>query len=1334
MENRRLFSNNFIQNLNGNDLPSSQKEQFRQYHEQRIQQQKRASILDKSYPIPSSNNISNVSAASTGIGGTGKTTTNTDIYANLARFQPGKVNNIPFQARQTIKLEKKSIVSIDTRNRDINKYPNQNDFQVFLGKTFFNIKSIELVSTEFPNTDQVIKDLPIELQNNLITWQNEEDYDLNFFTNCIINTVLPNYIDIAIPGHGYTIGNTVTARLYNSKLSTDSSITGFLDAVRELTVIDADTFRFPYTGGIPVQGTTNVDLGYPQYTVSIKPGNYTASTLADQIALDMGKVRRRLGKDTDIPQEQFHKFVVNVNLDTDVMTIDSVRVTQLPNNPISTIASSTTITVNQVGHGYKTGDRIKMLGIKTLAGIAGSTLNGDFIINVSGVNSFTYEVVTRASETAEGGGNSVLSGKDAPFRILFDTENTLIQFNTGFPDEDSSQHIGATNPLTTKTIEDITNIDILPSDILRFTTVSPHGLSAAETRNISSITLPLIGDAIFTTSTPHGMTVSTRLTIRNTTTTPVIDGTYLATPTGINTFIIPDLYIQPPTTLPSTIIPPSGPGIAPYQILYGQDRIQVFNLKSVPNILIRPVYFVEAVTLNTFDIKFRATSIDADSIQDTVIGTSQVFVNHPNHGFNQLVSITSPNSSFSSIKTFLPHNYIGARASALAIDITLAPTNTIDIIYPSHGLVTSDIVTIIDSSSSPSIDGTFAIQVVDENTIRINFVYDSNSFVTGVCTVISGDTIALTGSDSLPRIDGVYTVNNRQRITNVTPLSSIVSRITTVDVHHWTIGDIVDISGTNSVPSIDGTYSILASSGNTFDISSTNVPLKIIGITTGFDPQITTSTAHGLVIGSLITIANSNCSASIDGVNIIVSNVINATTFEISVTSEVTTLNSKTITNISTGFSPQITTSSSHGLLSGDTITILGSDSTPIIDGVHTVVNIISSTEFTIDVVSEVLTGGTTGQVIFSSGDILVNPGSSGIAINTVRFEIDLKNRLNISGISVGILPDIDTTIITTSTDHNLIVGSSITISNTNSVPIIDGSYLVTNIRSSREFEITVTSPVTVAGDTGSILNNVSLLTQGTTGIIGRNNNVLHYRIEGENPGADNIAGMNLTALNGIERPISALIDVDTYMIRVIEEYANKTITAGGENVHVSSQLHGLRAIQTNTEDGTPTGKLFRAISLEGENYVYLVSEGLDTVINTANISDTFAKILLSESPGNLMFNSFISEPKVFDNPIAKIDTMRFRIVTPEGYPFNFNDINYSFTLRITELVNQLEEAFISSRTGENEFENLLNRSKLTSSKQGLSDESGKNTSLTNTSGPGFAIRVAGGRGSSRVV
>ena len=1325
-DNRRLFSNNFIQTLNGNDLPSSQKEQFRKYHEQRIQTQKRANILEKSVVIPSSNNLSNISASSAGLSGTGKTTTNTDIYANLARFEPGKQGS-PFQARQTVKLEKKSIVSIDTRNRDTNKYPNQNDFQVFLGKTFFNIKSIELVSTEFPNTDQVIKELPFELQNNLITWQNEEDYDLNFFTNCPINKVINDYIDITITGHGYTIGNVLTARLYNSIITDVSSTLGIIDAVREITVIDVDTFRFPYAGSISGPGTTSVDLGYPQYSVSIKPGNYTATTLADQISLDMGRVRRRLGKDTDIPQEQFHKFVVSVNLDTDVMTIDSVRVTQLPNNPISTIASSTTITVNQINHGYKTGDRIKMLGIKTLAGIAGSTLNGDFIINVTGLNSFTYEVVTRAGETAEGGGNTVLSGKDAPFRLLFDTENTLIQFNIGFPNEDSSEPVGVTDPLTTKTIEDIVAIDILPSDMLRFTTTNPHGLSAATVITISKITLPVTGDAIFTTSTAHGMTVSTLVTIRGTTTTPVVDGTYLATPTGVSTFIIPDLFIQQPpsTTLPVEIVTPSTS-----QILYGQDRIQIFNLKSVPNILLRPVYFVEAVTINTFDIKFRATSIDADSIPDTVIGTSQVFVNHPNHGFNQISMITSTNTSFASVKTYLPNDYIGSRVTGLAIDISSTPTNMIDIIYPAHGLQTSDIIDIIESTSSPSVNGTYPIQVVDLNTIRFNFVYD-NTFVTGVCTVINGDSVAITGSNSLPRIDGVYTVNNKQRISSIGTPNSTTKRITTASPHNWQINDRVIISGTDVVPSIDGTYTILAVTTNTFDIFFNDVPLKIIGITTGLTPQITTDTSHLLSTGDTIIIANSNCSANIDGSQT-VSNVISSTVFEINVVNEVLTLNTRDILSISTGFTPQITTSVNHGLINGDTITITGSDSNPSIDGTHEVI-VISAATFQITLSSFAVTvAGSTGLITFSYGEISRTIATSGVAINTVRFEIDLQNRLTVTDISTSTTIE-NLTNITTSTDHNLIVGSSITISNTNSTPIIDGTYIVTDVLGPRILEISAASPVTVPGDRGNIVNNVSL-TSGNTGIIGRNNNVLHYRITGENPGADNLAGMKLTALNGIERPIASLIDANTYMIRVIEEYANKTITGGGSNVHVSSIFHGLRAIQTNTEDGTPTGTLFRAISLEGENYVYLVSEGLDTVINTANISNTFAKILLSESPGNLMFNSFISEPKVFDNPIAKIDTMRFRIVTPEGYPFNFNDINYSFTLRITELVNQLEDAFVSSRTGENEFENLLNRTKLTGTNQGLGDESGKNTSLTNTSGPGFAIRASTGRGSTRIV
>lgn len=1075
----KLFTNKFIRDVDPNDIPYHKKEQFRRYYEQKNEQQRKEQILQRTEKM-----IKNPPKFNS--------TMNSDIYSELAKFQSNKT--IPLNLfrqgegsstpnKQNVKIEKKTIVSIDSRNRDLNKYPNQNNFTVFLGKTFFNVKKIELVSTEFPNTDQVIKDIPLELQNNLITWQNEEDSDLNFFTGITVNTILADFIDINLIDHGYTIGSNIEAIIYNSKLNTDISVTGLIDGKRRLNVLDKDTFRFPYIGGISGQGSISLDLGYPQYSVNIKPGNYTASTLSEQISNDLGLVKRRKGNG------EFHYFEVKVNLDTDVMTLDSVITTQLPNNSLSTIAGSTTITVNQNGHGFKTGDRVKIIGVKNTAGILATILNGDFIVNVLDFNTFTYEVIIRASETLDGGGNTIRTGKDAPFRLLFDTENTRIQFNTGFPDENSTEYIGVENPITTKSLK-LLDVNIISNNTLRFTTTVDHGLDTVQIINISSIS---DGSPVtITTVTPHGIQLPTRVSLRNTNSIPQINGTFFAFPNGEFTFILQSL----------SVITPGTTG----QVIYGNDKIRVFGLQTVPSILIEPVFFIENVpTPNQFDITFRATSIDIDTIENAIIGTSQIFINHPSHNFNQLSSITSLSSIFTNIKTYLPHPLIGSRTSSVSIIDGPIGTNTVDVLLFQHGLLTSDTIIIKDSTTDPIVDGSFTIQIVDLNTVRINFVH--SAFVDGTGTILTGDKVVISNSNSLPKIDGSYSIHNRELITNITT-GIITSVITTSTDHNWTVGDIIIISNTNSTPNIDGQ---------------------------------------------------------------------------------------------------------------------------------HTIQSIISSTSFEIDLVDEV-----------------TSPGTEGIVINNNRIEIE-----------TGFL---------------------------------------------------ITSP-------GS----------NPAGILGRNNNVLHYRIKGENEGADNIANIHLNVLNGNNRPIDRLIDTDNYMIRVIEEYANNTLTSGGDKVRVSSNIHGLRSIQANTDIGTPQGTLFRAISLEGENYVYLISQSegieLNTVLNTANISNTFAKILLSESPGNMMFNSFISEPKVFDNPIAKIDIMKFEILTPGGFSFNFNDIDYSFTLRITELVDQLQEAFVSSRTGTNEFANFLGETgNLTNSNNTLGDDSGKANTLEYTAGPGFAIRAPTGR------
>lgn len=68
-----------------------------------------------------------------------------------------------------------------------------------------------------------------------------------------------------------------------------------------------------------------------------------------------------------------------------------------------------------------------------------------------------------------------------------------------------------------------------------------------------------------------------------------------------------------------------------------------------------------------------------------------------------------------------------------------------------------------------------------------------------------------------------------------------------------------------------------------------------------------------------------------------------------------------TITSISTGASPTITTGSPHGLSIGDTVVLYGTDSTPSIDGSYLVVTAPTATTFTITVSAPVTIAGTTG-------------------------------------------------------------------------------------------------------------------------------------------------------------------------------------------------------------------------------------------------------------------------------------------------------------------------------------------------------------------------------------
>lgn len=129
---------------------------------------------------------------------------------------------------------------------------------------------------------------------------------------------------------------------------------------------------------------------------------------------------------------------------------------------------------------------------------------------------------------------------------------------------------------------------------------------------------------------------------------------------------------------------------------------------------------------------------------------------------------------------------------------------------------------------------------------------------------------------------------------------------------------------------------------------------------------------------------------------------------------------SKTISGNTVAAASVVTTSTAHGFVTGDTVTITGTNSTPVIDGTR-VVTVLSSTTFSVPVTVTVL--GTAGTV--------KGP-----------------------------------TVVTTSTAHQLGTGDSVVISGSNSTPTIDGTRTVTWISSTT---FTVPVIVTVAGTAGSV-------------------------------------------------------------------------------------------------------------------------------------------------------------------------------------------------------------------------------------------------------------------------
>ena len=88
-------------------------------------------------------------------------------------------------------------------------------------------------------------------------------------------------------------------------------------------------------------------------------------------------------------------------------------------------------------------------------------------------------------------------------------------------------------------------------------------------------------------------------------------------------------------------------------------------------------------------------------------------------------------------------------------------------------------------------------------------------------------------------------------------------------------------------------------------------------------------------------------------------------------------------------------------------------------------------------------------------------------------------------------------------------------------------------------------------------------------------------------------------------------------------------------------------------------------------NYWLLYLNNFESVILNNGLESCFAKILLSGSQGDIIYNSFVNSPVEFNIPIPTISELNVKVTDSKGNVVDFENTNFSFTIRVYELISR---------------------------------------------------------------
>jgi hypothetical protein len=105
--------------------------------------------------------------------------------------------------------------------------------------------------------------------------------------------------------------------------------------------------------------------------------------------------------------------------------------------------------------------------------------------------------------------------------------------------------------------------------------------------------------------------------------------------------------------------------------------------------------------------------------------------------------------------------------------------------------------------------------------------------------------------------------------------------------------------------------------------------------------------------------------------------------------------------------------------------------------------------------------------------------------------------------------------------------------------------------------------------------------------------------------------------------------------------------------------------------------------NLNPNNYIFLTIPNLNHILPIQNnlVKDAFAKILLPGESNRVLYNTNVGGGKIYyDNLFNNLNELEIAFLTNDGYLFDFNGSEHSFSLEITEIIDKFE--YINPRFG----------------------------------------------------